>query len=91
MRELTAFQRDLVWVISGMERPHGIAIKEALEEYYDREVHHGQLYPNLDTLVDTGYVEKSEADGRTNSYCATMHASKQVQARKDWEDSTTPV
>jgi len=40
--------------------PHGLAIKEALEDYYEKEIHHGRLYPNLDTLVEKGLIERSQ-------------------------------
>ena len=64
MYDLTGFQRDLLYVIAGRERPHGLAIKEELEGYYEKEIHHGRLYPNLDTLVDKGLVEKGDKDRR---------------------------
>jgi len=35
-----------------------VDIRLSLEEYYDKPVNHGQLYPNLDDLVDAGFVEK---------------------------------
>ncbi len=66
MYDLTGFQRDLLFVIAGEDEPHGLAIKEELEEYYEKEIHHGRLYPNLDTLVDKGLVEKGRRDRRTN-------------------------
>ena len=56
MHDLTGFQRDLLYVIAGRDDPHGLAIKEELEEYYESEIHHGRLYPNLDALVDKGLV-----------------------------------
>ena len=46
MYDLTGFQRDLLYVISGLDDPHGLAIKDELEEYYEAEIHHGRLYPN---------------------------------------------
>ena len=52
MDDLTAFQRDLLYVIAGLENgtpPHGLAIKDSLEVDYSGEIHHGRLYPNLDT------------------------------------------
>lgn len=58
MCDLTGFQRDLLYTIAGFEEPHGLAIKDELEDYYEKEIHHGRLYPNLDTLVDKGLVEK---------------------------------
>jgi DNA-binding PadR family transcriptional regulator len=86
MHDLTGFQRDLLMVISGMERPHGLAIKEELEEYYQKEIHHGRLYPNLDTLVEKGLVDKGEHDRRTNYYTVTRRGTREIEDRRDWEN-----
>ncbi|MFB6164182.1 MAG: helix-turn-helix transcriptional regulator, partial [Haloarculaceae archaeon] len=64
-RELTAFQQNILVILSEEPR-YGLAIKRELETYYDSEVNHGRLYPNLDDLVEMGLVEKSELDKRTN-------------------------
>jgi len=85
MYDLTGFQRDLLYVISGSERPHGLAIKEELEDYYEKEIHHGRLYPNLDTLVEKALIEKGEQDRRTNFYTMTARGRRELQARRDWE------
>jgi DNA-binding PadR family transcriptional regulator len=85
MFDLTGFQRDLLFVVAGLDQPHGLAIKEELEEYYESEIHHGRLYPNLDTLVDKGLVEKGELDRRTNYYDTTRRGERELDARKDWE------
>lgn len=58
MHDLTGFQRDLLYVVAGLVEPHGLAIKEELEEVYQQEIHHGRLYPNLDTIVDKGLIDK---------------------------------
>ena len=86
MYDLTGFQRDLLYVIAGEEKPHGLAIKEELEDYYEKEIHHGRLYPNLDTLVDKGLVEKGELDRRTNYYTVTKRGQREIQARQEWEE-----
>jgi DNA-binding PadR family transcriptional regulator len=85
MHDLTGFQRDLLYVIEGIGQPHGLAIKDKLEEYYETEIHHGRLYPNLDTLVEKGLVEKGEKDRRTNVYTVTRRGSREIDARRDWE------
>lgn len=85
MYDLTGFQRDLLYVIGGRDDPHGLAIKEVLEEYYETEIHHGRLYPNLDTLVDKGLVEKGQRDRRTNYYALTQRGRREVEARREWE------
>lgn len=85
MHDLTGFQRDLLYVIAGLDDPHGLALKDELEDYYTTEIHHGRLYPNLDTLVEKGLVEKSEKDRRTNSYTATARGLQALEARHDWE------
>jgi len=70
---LTAFQRDILLAIGAHyaeddEYPYGLAIKRSLEDYRQTAVNHGRLYPNLDSLVKEGLVEKSEIDKRTNRY-----------------------
>ena len=72
--DLTGFQRDALEAIARLERDdetcYGLAIKRLLEPQHG-EVTHGQLYPNLDSLVDRGLVEKSALDKRTNEYVLT--------------------
>ena len=85
MYDLTGFQRDLLYIIAGLDRPHGLAIKEELEDYYAKEIHHGRLYPNLDTLVNKGLVEKGQQDNRTNSYTLSDRGQREIEARREWE------
>ncbi|WP_135305411.1 PadR family transcriptional regulator [Haloarcula amylovorans] len=85
MQDLTGFQRDLLYVVAGLEEPHGLAIKDELEKYYEKEIHHGRLYPNLDSLVEKGLVEKSEKDQRTNVYTLTQRGHRELEARREWE------
>ena len=86
MYDLTGFQRDLLYTISGVDEPYGLAIKASLQEYRAEDVNHGRLYPNLDTLVEKGYVEKSQKDRRTNLYTLTEAAQEAIDERRVWED-----
>lgn len=88
MDDLTGFQRDLLYVFAGLEAPHGLALKGELEEYYEKEIHHGQLYPNLDTLVEKGLVSKGTHDERTNEYTLTRWGHREIDARREWENPT---
>ena len=87
MNDLTGLQRDLLYIIARLGNPHGLAIRDELGEYYNKEIQHGHLYPNLDTLVDKGLVEKEEKDGRTNSYSLTGPGRRELNARREWEDN----
>ena len=89
MHDLTGFQRDLLYVVDGLDEPHGLAIKDELEDYYEKEIHHGRLYPNLDTLVDKGMVEKGQRDRRTNFYTLTTRGQREIEARREWEAQYT--
>ena len=91
MHDLTSFQRDLLYVIVGKDDPHGLAIKEELEDYYEKEIHHGRLYPNLDTLVEKGLIEKGQKDRRTNVYHTTRRGEREIDARREWEDQYIDV
>ena len=82
-RDLTAFQQNIL-VILAEEPMYGLAIKRELESYYDAEVNHGRLYPNLDDLVEMDLVEKSELDKRTNQYALTEEGRLAVLDRIDW-------
>ena len=86
MYDLTGFQRDLLYTISGVDEPYGLAIKESLQTYRAEDVNHGRLYPNLDTLVEKGYVKKSQKDRRTNLYTLTETARERIDERREWED-----
>lgn len=88
MDDLTAFQRDVLFIIAGMDDdpyPHGLSIKEELEAHYSDEVNHGRLYPNLDELVEMSLVEKGQIDRRTNSYALTDRGWETIDARREWE------
>ena len=89
MFELTGFQRDLLYVIAGAERPSGQQIKETISEDVG-EVNHGRLYPNLDTLVEKGYVTKGQHDRRTNFYQISDAGLEAIESRRQWEEQYTP-
>ena len=89
MHDLTAFQRDLLYVVNGLDEPHGLAVKYELEEYYEKDIHHGRLYPNLDTLVDKGLIDKGQHDRRTNFYTVTSRGEREIEARREWETQYT--
>lgn len=71
MRELTRFQRDLLRAAAVCGPSSGQTIKRQVMDWYDREITHGQLYPNIDTLVQAGLLSKGQIDRRTNEYRLT--------------------
>ena len=89
MDDLTAFQRDVLYVIAGFDEespPYGLAIKDELEKHYSGEINHGRLYPNLDDLIEMGLLEKGSVDDRTNWYRLTERGQREIDARREWED-----
>lgn len=76
LEDTTQFQIEVMLAIQNLsvrgEQCYGLAIKGELEEYYGvEEIHHGRLYPNLDTLKERGFIRKTEIDKRSNSYQLT--------------------
>lgn len=84
MFELTAFQRDLLYVAAGLDQPSGQRIKSELKKEID-EITHGRLYPNLDALVESGYIIRGSIDRRTNYYELTEFGERSLRERRDWE------
>jgi DNA-binding PadR family transcriptional regulator len=95
MDELSRFQLDILTVLAAQSR-HGMAVKRELERVYGTTVHHGRLYPNLDSLIDDGLVEKDARNGRTNEYSVTSTGRKRLTARFQFlhdaltDDETVP-
>lgn len=85
MFERNKFQRDLLTVMAGLDEPNGLDIKAELDDYYHSEINHGRLYPNLNALVEDGYVRKSKQDERTNMYELTAEGRNLLEDRRDWE------
>ncbi|AUV80903.1 PadR family transcriptional regulator [Salinigranum rubrum] len=83
--QLTGFQRDLMYVTAALDRPSGQEIKDRLEEELGVETTHGRLYPNLDTLVNKGFVERGEIDRRTNYYVLSDAGRQALLERREWE------
>lgn len=90
MYDLTAFQRDLLFTVAGLDAPNGLTVKEHLEERYDQQIRHGRLYPNLDTLVEKGLIEKGKRDQRTNKYLLRDRGRREIVAQLEWELEQTP-
>jgi len=87
MKDLTAFQRDLLYIIASLDDPYGLGIKDGLESYYGNDVNTGRVYQNLGKLSDNGYVKKAPIDKRTNSYTLTSRATAAMNDRQTWETS----
>lgn len=72
---LTGFKRDLLISIGELETEdalvYGLGIMHRMEGYYERELNHGRLYPNLDDLCESGLIERAPVDKRTNEYLLT--------------------
>jgi len=86
MDDLTAFQRDVLRAVSGLENPKGLEVKSKVENYYGKEVHHGRLYPNLDTLVEKGLVNKGKHNERSNLYEVSKRGMREIEARDQWNE-----
>ncbi|EMA47754.1 transcription regulator [Halococcus salifodinae DSM 8989] len=86
MDDLTAFQRDILYVIGGLNdesSPYSLAIKEKLDRHYSGEINHGRLYPNLNELVD-----KESLDRRTNFCVISQRGCREIDGCWEWKDQT---
>jgi len=76
MDGLTAFQRDVLYVIGGLDDelpPYELAIKDDLARHYSGEINHGRRHPNFDELAEMGLAEKASVDDRMNTCARYTH------------------
>ena len=85
MNTLSALQRDSLYIIAGEEK-YGLAIKSAIEEYYETELSYGTFYPKLEELVEHGLIEAEPYDSRVRSYTLTQRGRDLLKKRQLWED-----
>ena len=86
MFDLSGFQRDLLFVVHGLDEPNGLEIKEIMQDDYQKDINHGRLYPNLDNLDAMGLIDKTEKDKRTNCYSITPRGRSEIVRRRKWEE-----
>jgi len=86
LADLTAFQRDILRILTHEDHRKGTAIRAELEDYYGVDVSHGRVYPNLDQLVEKGFLAKSQRTRRTNEYGLTDAAHDALADRDAWVD-----
>ena len=84
----SAFERDILWILANDGEQPGVEIRNALMDYYGKPVNHGQLYPNLDGLVDDGLIGKRKIDGRTNGYSLTKAGRRALSERQVWQETS---
>lgn len=86
MGDLTAFQRDILYVLAGLDEPAGIDVKDELDDYYTSDVEHSRLYQALNRLVDKGLVDKGEKDARTNEYVLNGQGTDVLRKHYEWRE-----
>lgn len=71
--------------VGRLRNPSGQEVLDNLEEEHEThsDVNHGRLYPNLDSLINMGLVERGQRDRRTNEYYLTKHGAQYIVQRAD--------
>ena len=85
MHQLRGFQRDVLFVVYGLDAPNGQEILDEMERSLSGDVRPGRLYSNLDDLVEMGLVRKARTGGRANRYELTTAGATAVESRHEWE------
>ena len=83
MVELTTFQYTLLGAANELVEPSGQDIRLYVNSspFHGSDMNPSRLYPNLDTLVDAGLVDKGEHDRRTNYYEITDDGKEALETR----------
>ena len=86
MVELTAFQYTLLQAANELVEPSGQDIRRYINSspFHGSDMNHGRLYPNLETIVEAGLVEKGQHDQRTNYYAITDDGKDALETRASY-------
>ena len=66
-------------------------MKAEIQTYYEADINHGRLYPNLDELVEKELIEKGELDKRTNYYELAERGKQAFADRRECEQQYAEV
>lgn len=48
-----------MYIVASDDGQHGLLIRDRVETYYEADINHARLYPNLDALAERGLIEKA--------------------------------
>jgi len=82
---LSAYHRDLLWVLSQTDPTESLQLKRALITHYTDHIDHAQFCDVLSDLVDDNLVAKHPGDHHPVEYKLTEHARRALQARRTWQ------
>lgn len=92
--ELTAFRRDILAAIYKLSRendyPKGQTVRHVLEDGGYDAVQGGHLYPEINALVEDGYLEKTDhpTDKRANAVTLTQRGHDALRQQALWVGDT---
>jgi len=76
-------RRDICVILYGEDELRRKEIKTALQDHYDDRIDPKRFDGMLDTLVDTGHVER-HADGLQDVYALTKGGERAVETHYAW-------
>lgn len=85
MHELRGFQRDVLFVLYGLDEPNGQDVLDEMQSSMSEVVQASRIYSNLDDLQEMGLVHETSGNGRANRYALTDAGVDAVRSRHEWE------
>lgn len=86
----SAIERDVLIVLCGLDDPNGLDVKAELDEYYDKTIRSGHLYPTLNRLNKEGLVSKESVNAVENAYNITARGRRELKAHLRWQRARAP-
>lgn len=89
MEKVTSFQRDLLYVISGLEEATPESISAELSDYYNGSIPQGRFDPNVEAIVELGLVNREYKDDESRTepvFELSENGKEELKERKIWED-----
>lgn len=94
MHDLTALQRDILFVIHGLDDPTTDDINRELTPYYETDaLNRVRLTNNLGVLADKELVTRDDPTDHSLSditYEITARGRRELETHRNWQDTQTP-
>lgn len=83
--ELTALQRDILYVVANEDGITGVEVRRKIEDLYDTDYRRATIYDAIRELRKEGLVQVTDESGRSKLVGITVRGMSAIESHHMWE------